>query len=175
MIDANGRVSGRVAALCVVMVMAFGVVACGSDDGDTDAGDGAAAAPTQKSSSDGGDSASSDAAGTPQQGVKAAYEEFSTALRAKQFDEACGVFSKSFQKQYPASTGFPGNCVTAMRAEFGKNAPGGDKPQVVKVKVVGPREATGFVKTRPDSENLLPLRFVKQGGAWKMDGAAKES
>jgi hypothetical protein len=161
---------------CCVAVLTAGLGACGSSDDDAGSIErrgGDELASENGTGAGGGLRPAAD--GTPQQRIAAAYGEFTQALRSDRYEDACGVFSNRFRRRYPVTIGFDGACAPAMRAEFSSYPSSRPKPQMIKVKIIDSRTATGFVKSGPDSKNLLPLRFVKQGGSWKMDGAAKAS
>lgn len=167
----DGRVSPRLIALSVAVALAFGVAACGS--GDDDSGNGNEGANLSADSSSKG-TAESGTTGSPQQQVKAAYDHYIDARRAKQYEQACAVFSASFRRQYPKYAGLGKSCVDSMRRELAGRPSNPESPKVVKVKLINNRVATGYVKTTPDSTTRSLIRFIRQDGTWKMDGAVKQ-
>lgn len=169
----ESRVSGCLRVLVVAVVLAFGAAGCGSDDNGDGNGEGGASA---ADNGQGGASTAGDLkSGTPAQQVMAAYAQYIDARFDKRWEQACATLSAAMRKRYPKEAGFPAApCVESMRKEA-KNLPASTtRPRATKAKLINSRVATAYVKPTPDSTTPLLLRFVKQDGAWKLNGAAKQ-
>lgn len=167
----DDRAGGWSTALAVV-VLVLGASACGSDN---DGNDNASA---ETKSQDRGQSGSgtSAASGAPEQQIKAVYDKYFAARYAtKQYEQACAMFSISMRKEYPMQSGIGKSCVQSMRLEDQSRTRDPQRARVVKVEMINNRVATGYVRDTTPGHPSIPLRFVSQGGAWKLDGNAREN
>lgn len=169
----NDCACGHLIALAVAIVLALGVVACGSDD---NANSNGADTSTDTDSKDGGRSGStaSGTSGSPQRQIKAAYAQYIDArYTTKRYEQACAIFSTAMRERYPREAGYGKTCVDSMQIEARSRTRNPERARVVKVNLINNDTATAYVKDITIGHPPIPLRFIKQKGAWKLDGAAR--
>jgi len=159
--------SHRGAGAGVLVLLVVGSVASGACGG-SDEGDAGTPAAAQVS----GAPASSPAARrAAEQEVRIAYDRFVDAVVDGRYEQACRAFSASYVVKYPRAIRVAGTCVATMRREF-SNVENQERSELADVTVRGSSTAVGISKTSPNSLGT-PLAFVKERGAWKLDGPAK--
>lgn len=159
MLEGVGSRRVRLLALVAASLLAFGVAACGSDDGDSGGSSNAAAEDTG-----GASGASSD----PKKQLEADYDQFVDNIYDGRWQQACDGYSKAYVKVYPKQLKIAGTCEKTMSGEY-KQIGALPRPWVDKVVIKSGTSAVAYTKTRDDSLGN-PIKFVKEDGAWKLDG-----